>query len=76
MAHVLGNTVREWIVGRVQTGLMTMTIRLWMHQYLATPYTNGSWYMPNWAKDHAKVMDDHRTATAQGYALATQQLHR
>lgn len=32
--------------------------------------------MPNWAKDHAKAMDDHRTASAQGYALVTQEVHR
>lgn len=53
-----------------------MTVQLGMLLCLATPYKNGSWNMPDWAKDHAKAMDNHRTATAQGYAPVTQQLHR
>lgn len=73
---MLGNADQKWIVGIVQTGLMTMTVRLWMLLCLATPYKDGSWNMPNWPTDHAKAMDDHRTATAQGYALVTQQLQR
>lgn len=60
---MLSNAVREWIVGRVQTGLMTMTISLWIRQCLATPYMNRRCSKDHWAKDHAKAMDDHKTAT-------------
>lgn len=76
MAHVLGNAAQEWIFGIVPTGVMTMTVRIWMLLCLTTLYKNGRWNMPNLAKDHDKAMGDHRTNSAQGYALVTQQLHR
>lgn len=58
LAHVLGNAAQEWIVGIVQTGLMTMTVRLWMllclpHHARMETGTCQTW--PNTAKDHAKA---------------------
>lgn len=71
---MLGNAVQEEIFGIVPAGLMTMPVRLWMLMCLAahTRMEGGT----TWAKDHAKAMDDHRTASAQGYALVTQEVHR
>lgn len=56
---------------------MTMPVKLWMLMCLAAhTRMEGGALGPNWAKDHAKAMDDHRTASAQGYALVTQEVHR